>query len=259
MAWHSKWHNIKHKKMAADSKRWKVFSLHSKLIALAAQWWWDPDLNPALAEAISKAKADNVPNDNISRAIKKWTWEDKDGIQINEITYEGYAPWWVALIVKTLTDNKNRTASNIRHIFSKYWWNLWESWAVSWMFHKKWVVIISLEKYDFESLEELIFETKAEDFAKEWNIFKIICNISDLSEVKEFFKEKEIDLEFADFDYISENQTDVWEYEKALKITKMLESFDEDEDVEQVYHNWEISEDLQSEVDSAIEKSRFKT
>lgn len=259
MAGHSKWHNIKHKKAAADSQRWKVFSIHAKLIALAAQWWWDPDLNPSLADAIAKAKADNVPNDNIDRAIKKWTWEDKSAAQIQEITYEWYAPGWVAVIVKTLTDNKNRTASNIRHTFSKFWGNLWESWAVSWMFNKKWVIIISLEKYSFDELEELIFETSAEDYSEEDWMFRVFTTVEDFKDTKAFFEWKNIELEFADFDYIADNQAEVTEMDKALKITKMMEMFEEDEDVENVYNNANISSNLQKEVDDFIEKNSFKS
>ncbi|MCT4616705.1 MAG: YebC/PmpR family DNA-binding transcriptional regulator [Candidatus Gracilibacteria bacterium] len=259
MAGHSKWHNIKHKKAAADSQRGKVFSIHAKLIALAAQGGGDPDLNPSLADAIAKAKADNVPNDNIDRAIKKGTGEDKSAAQIQEITYEGYAPGGVAVIVKTLTDNKNRTASNIRHTFSKFGGNLGESGAVSWMFNKKGVIIISLEKYSFDELEELIFETSAEDYSEEDGMFRVFTTVEDFKDTKAFFEGKNIELEFADFDYIADNQAEVTEMDKALKITKMMEMFEEDEDVENVYNNANISSNLQKEVDDFIEKNSFKS
>jgi len=259
MAGHSKWHNIKHKKAAVDWKRWKIFSIHAKLIALAAQAGGDPDLNPALADAITKAKADNVPNDNIDRAIKKWTWEDKTAAQIQEITYEWYGAGWVAVIVKTLTDNKNRTASNIRHTFSKFGGNLGENWAVSWMFKQKWVILINLEKHSFDRLEELVFETSAEDYKEENWMFRIFVSVEDFSETKKFFEEKGIELEFAELDYIADNESEVTEMEKALKITKMLAMFDDDEDVENVYTNADISDELQTEVDEFIEKNSFRS
>lgn len=259
MAGHSKWHNIKHKKSRADAARWKIFTIHAKLIAMAAQKWGDPDLNPTLSEAIAKAKADNVPNDNIERAIKKWTGQDKSAESISEIVYEGYAPGWVAIIVKTLTDNKNRTASNIRHIFTKMWWNLWETGAVSWMFDRKWVIIISMEKYSAEALEELVFETTAEDFAEEEGIFRIYTSVSDFAIVRDFFASKDIEFEHADVEYIANNESEITEFDKALKFTKMLELFDEDDDVESVINNAVISPELQNEVDEFIEKNKFRT
>jgi len=146
MAKHSKYDNIKHRKAAQDAKKGKIYSIHAKLITLAAQGEWDPSKNPNLAMLIEKAKKDWVPNDTIDRAIKKWTWEDKSGCIIQEILYEWYGPSWIAIIVKVLTDNKNRTAASIRHIFWKYSWNLWESWSVSWMFKRKWIIIIDSTK-----------------------------------------------------------------------------------------------------------------
>jgi len=133
---------VQARKNAVNAVKWKVFSMHAKLIAIAAQKWGNPDDNPSLASLISKAKKEWVPNDTIERAIKKWTGEDKDAAQITEIIYEWYAPGWIALLISTLTDNKNRTVSNVRSIFSKYGWNMWESGAVSWMFHSKWVLFI---------------------------------------------------------------------------------------------------------------------
>jgi len=258
MAWHSKWHNIKHKKSRADAARWKIFTIHAKLIAMAAQKWWDPDLNPTLAEAIAKAKADNVPNDNIDRAIKKWTGDDKSAETISEISYEWYAPWWVAIIVRTLTDNKNRTASNIRHIFSKMGWNLWENWVVSWMFDRKWYIIVSLESYNVEELEELLLESDAEDFVVENWYLKIYTAVEDFMSVKNFLESKNIELEYAELDHIPQNYNEVSDFDNALKCIKMIEAFDEDEDVEKVIHNADISDDMYKEVEDFIEKNKFR-
>lgn len=259
MARHSKWHNIKHRKAAQDAQRGKVFSLHSKLISIAAQWWSDPEKNPGLAEAISKAKIANVPNDNIDRAIKRWSGEDKDASQILEIVYEWYAPGWVAVLVPSLTDNKNRTASEIRHIFSKYGWNMWELGSVSWIFSKKWVIVYSKEKYNLDTIEEIAIETDVEDIVEEWDIIKIITSIEDFYTVNTFMKDKNFYCEDSGVDYIYESVIDVIEFDKALKITKMIEAFEENEDVEDVYLNANISDELQTEVDEFIEQNTFRT
>lgn len=247
------------KKSQSNAAKQKVFTIHAKLIAIAAGKWWDPDKNPALNDAIEKARKDNVPNDNIARAIKKWTWEDKTASQIDTIVYEWYGPGGVAVIVTTLTDNKNRTAPNIRHIFSKYWWNLWEPGSVSFVFEKKWLLAISLENHTKEKLEEMVFETSAEDFFEEEWMFKIITSIDDFQEVKKYFAQKNIGFEFSDLDFIPSNIVEVDDFDKALKLTKMLEAFGDDEDVEKIAVNMNISEKLQTEVDEFIEKNTFRT
>jgi len=250
---------VEKKKNQSNALRQKAFSIHAKLIAIAAWKWWDPDKNPALSDAIEKARKDNVPNDNISRAIKKWTWEDISSQQIIQIVYEWYGVSWVAIIVTTLTDNKNRTAPNIRHIFSKYGWNMWEPWSVSFIFERKWILAIDLENYSSEKLEELVFETNVEDFWQEDWMFKIITSIDSFIEVKKFFESKKLNFEFADIDYIPINTAEVTDFDKALKLTKMIEAFNEDEDVEKISINMNISEKLQNEVNEFIEKNTFKT
>lgn len=260
MARHSKWHNIKHRKWLQDAKKWKIYSLHAKLITLSAQsWWWDPDKNPNLANAIAIAKAEWVPNENIDRAIKRWTWENKDWANIQEIVYEWYWAWWVAMMVKVLTDNKNRTASSIRHIFTKYGWSMWEFWSVSWMFNESWVIIIDSSKYDYDEIEEIVFETNAKDIIKEEDIIKIITAKEDLDWISNILKEKGIELDFCWIDFIAENEIELTDFDKVLKIKKMLESFDEDEDVESVSSNEVISQELSDNVDKFIEENTFRT
>ena len=145
MSGHSKWHSIRHKKGAADAKRGKIFTRHAKLITIAAQQGGgDPDMNPGLRLAIEKAKAENMPNDNINRAVKKGTGELKDGAIIMEINYEGYGPNGIALMVSCLTDNKNRTVASVRSILSKNGGSMGESGCVGWMFHKKGVLVVNL-------------------------------------------------------------------------------------------------------------------
>lgn len=250
---------VQARKNAVNSVKWKIFSLHAKLIAVAAAKWWNPDDNPTLSSAIHTAKKAWVPNDNIDRAIKKWTWEDKDAAQIYEIVYEWYAPGWVAIIVQTLTDNKNRTVSNIRHIFTKYGWNIWESWAVSWMFHRKWVIFIDPSKHDYESVEELVFETNAEDIISEETYIKIIISVEDFNEVEKYLEEKGIEIMQSKLDYVPDNDVEITEFDKALKFKKMIEAFEEDEDVALVSTNEIISTDLEKEVDAFIEKNTFRT
>ncbi len=254
-----RWPVVEKKKSISNAAKQKVFSLHAKLISLAAQKWGDPNQNPALYDAIEKAKKENVPNDNIERAIKKWTWEDKDATSISQIVYEWYGVWWVAIMVTTLTDNKNRTASNMRHIFTKYGWNMGETGSVGFIFERKGMIFISLEKYDAQVLEEMVFETDVEDFIIEDGMFKITTSLEDFITVKHFFESKNIELEFADLDYIPTTESHVDDFEKALKLTKMLDAFGEDEDVQKITWNMIVDEKLQQEVDEFIEKNTFKT
>ncbi len=250
---------VQARKNAVNSIKGKVFSLHAKLIAIAAQKWGNPDDNPSLAAAIYTAKKQWIPNENIDRAIKKGTGEDKDAAQIIEIVYEGYAAGGVALMVSTLSDNKNRTVSNIRHIFSKYGWSMGESGAVSWMFQKKGVIFIDALNHEYEKIEALTFETLAQDISLEENYIEIITEIEDFHEVEIFFETQGITILESKIDFRSTTETEITEFEKALKFTKMMEAFDEDEDVNFVSSNEIISQELQKEVDIFIEKNSFRT
>ncbi|MDD5769922.1 MAG: YebC/PmpR family DNA-binding transcriptional regulator [Candidatus Gracilibacteria bacterium] len=250
---------VEKKKNQSNALRQKAFSIHAKLISIAAEKGGDPDKNPSLCDAIEKARKDNVPNENILRAIKKGTGEDKSATQITQIIYEGYGPGGVAIIVSTLTDNKNRTAPNIRHIFSKYGGNMGEPGSVSFIFERKGILAIDLENYSSESLEELVFETDVEDFWQEDGMFKIITSIDSFVKVKKFFEAKNINSEFADIDYIPSTIVEVDDFDKALKLTKMIEAFNEDEDVEKISVNMNISDKLQKEVDDFIDKNTFRT
>ena len=250
---------VQSRKEAANKLKWKIFSIHAKLISIAASKWWNPDENPALANAIYKAKKDWVPAANIEKAIRKWTWEDKDAAQIQEIIYEGYAPGWVSVMVQTLTDNKNRTVSEVRHIFSKYWWNLWENGSVSWMFHRKWVIFIDPKKYDKEKIEELVFETDVEDYEETENYLKIITSVENFNKVEKFFEDNGIEFIEAKIDFIPDNYVEITDFDKALKFTKMMEAFDDNDDVAWVSTNEIISPELQKEVNDFIEKNTFRT
>ncbi len=250
---------VQARKDAVNAAKGKVFSMHAKLIALAAMEWWKPEDNPSLASLITKAKKNGVPNDTIERAIKKWSWEDTDASQISEICYEGYAPGGVAFIISTLTDNKNRTVSHIRSIFSKYGGNMWETWSVSWMFHKKWVIFIDPQKHTYDYIEELAIETDVLDIGKEAWYIKIITEIEDCISVENFFQQHSVELYESKLDYIADNEVEVIDFDKALKITKMREAFEKDEDVNIISSNEIISPELQKEVDDFIEKNTFRT
>lgn len=250
---------VQARKNAVNAAKGKVFSIHAKLIAIAAQKWGDPDKNPSLATAMYKARKDGVPNDTIDKAIKKGTGEDKDAAQIMEITYEGYAPGGVAVMVTTLTDNKNRTVSNIRHAFSKFGGNMGENGAVSWMFHRKWVIFIDPKKHDYESIEELVFETAAEDIIGEENYIKIITSLEDYHEVEKFFEDKNIEFMESKVDYVPDNEVEMDDFDKVLKFKKMVEALDADEDVSGVSTNEIISDELSAEVDAFIEKNTFRS
>lgn len=253
-----RWPVVAKKKDASNALRQKVFSLHAKLVALAAAKWSDPSLNPSLMDAIEKARKDNVPNDNIERAIKKGSGADSDGEQISQIVYEGYAPGGVAVVIQVLTDNRNRTASNIRHIFTKYSGNMGEPGSVSWIFPRKGVVTFLKSKVDTAKLEELVFETNAEDIQIGEEEVKIICAVDSLKEVSDFFAGKWFTYESAQTQYLANNEVEVTEFEKALKIVKMIEALEEDEDVENYSLNAVINDDLKKEVDDFIEKNTFR-
>ncbi|MCP4523609.1 MAG: YebC/PmpR family DNA-binding transcriptional regulator [Candidatus Gracilibacteria bacterium] len=250
---------VQARKNVVNAAKGKVFSIHAKLIAIAAQKGGDPDKNPTLYSAVHKAKKEGVPNDNIERAIKKGTGEDKTAAQIVEITYEGYAPGGVAVMVSALTDNKNRTVSSIRHIFSKYGGNMGESGAVSWMFHRKGVIFIDPSTHQFEELEELIYETNAEDLIQEETYIKVLTTVDDFNEIENFLEDKNIEIMESKIDFVPDNEIELDDFDKVLKFKKMIEAFDEDEDVSQVSTNEEISEKLSQEVDEFIEKNTFRT
>jgi len=256
-----RWPVIERKKNLSNALKWKVFTIHAKLITLAAQKWWDPDKNPTLYDAIEKAKKANVPTDNITRAIKKWTWEDKDSAQINELYYEWYAAGWVWVVAKSLTDNKNRTSSNIRHIFSKYGWNLWETWSVSSFWFKfAGVIILDLSWKKLEDIEEDIIESGADDYSMEdEEMVRIVTQKQDLMQVVKFLKDKGYNLDSFGLEYVPTNLIEITDFDKALKIIKLIEDLEEDEDIEKVWHNYNIPEEIQLQAIEAIEKARFRT
>lgn len=245
MSGHSKWHSIRHKKGAADAKRGKIFTRHAKLITIAAQQGGgDPDMNPNLRIAVEKAKADNMPNDNIARAIKKGTGDLKDGAQIMEINYEGYGPNGVAIMIACLTDNKNRTVGNLRTILSKNGGSMGESGCVGWMFHKKGLIEINLEGKNAEEIELLAIDAGAEDVQIEEGTLTVTTSSSDFEVVKKALKDGGIALESSEITLIPENTIKITNEEDAKRMLKLIDLIEEDDDVNEVYSNFDIPAEI---------------
>lgn len=243
MSGHSKWANIKRKKSKVDAARGKIFTKLGKEIAIAAKNGGDPNTNSKLADAIAKAKYNNMPNETIQRAIKKGSGE-MEGINYEEITYEGYAPGGVAVIVTTLTENRNRTAGEVRHIFDKCGGSMGVSGAVSWMFDKKGIIIVENDgKMDEEELMMQALDAGAEDFNAEEDSYEIITSPESFSEVRQKLEELKIPMASAEVTMVPQNYINVTNEEDIKKINKMLDMFDDNDDVQDVYHNAELPED----------------
>lgn len=242
MAGHSKWNNIQRRKNAQDSKRGKIFMRHAKKIYTAAkQGGGDPDMNPQLRTAVEKAKAENMPNDNIDRAIKKATGT-LDGAHYEELTYEGYGPGGTAIIVHVLTDNKNRTASEVRHAFSKHGGNLGESGCVAFMFDRKGYILILDEdgKVDEEELTLLAIEAGAEDIRAEQGGYEIYTTPDDFNEVCKYLEASGYTLSDEDVTLIPQTYSQLSEQDEE-KMVALIDTLEDSEDVQDIVHNWEKS------------------
>ena len=252
---------IQGKKEASSQARGKVYSIHAKLIALAAQRGADIALNSALANAVTDAKKDSVPNDIIDRAIKRGAGLDKEAKQVEEIFYEGYAAGGVAIIVRALTDNKNRTAPNMRHNFSAFGGNLGETGSVSgFAFRHQGSIIASFVGMSSEQAEEIIIDSGAADYLlAEDGSFKIATDPTELMHVVKYLQEKGAIVSKHAFEYVPTNPVEVTDFDKALKIYKLLEALEEDDDVEAVWNNAEFDDALMQQVHEAVEKARFRT
>jgi len=241
MSGHSKWATIKHKKGAADAKRGKVFTRLIKEITIAAKsGGGDPDGNPRLRTAILAAKAENMPADNIKRAIQRGTGE-LEGLSYEEITYEGYGPGGVALIVDVLTDNKNRAVSEIRHAFSKNGGNLGAEGAVSWMFSKKGVISIAKDAASEDKLMEIVLESGAEDLNDEGEQWEILCDPKDFEAVVNALKAAKIPTETAEITKIASTYTKL-EGSQANAMMRLLETIEDLDDTQNVYSNFDFDE-----------------
>jgi YebC/PmpR family DNA-binding regulatory protein len=243
MAGHSKWANIRHRKAAQDAKRGKIYTKLAREITVAArEGGGDPETNPRLRAAIERARKFNMPKENIERAIKRGTGEIA-GEAYEEVTYEGYGPGGVAIIVKCLTDNRNRTASEVRHAFSKHGGNLGTSGCVSWMFERKGVIVVSAEKYDEDQVMEAAIEAGADDVVREDDKFVVYTQPNELEAVRKGLIEAGIEVEEAKLDLIPTTTTKV-EGETAQKVLKLLMALEDLDDVQEVYSNFDMPEEV---------------
>lgn len=251
---------VEKKRAITEAARSKVYALHSKLISLAAQSGGNPDDNPRLALAIAKAKKDSVPADVIARAIKRGTGEDKTGAAVEEVIYEGYAAGGVALVVRALTDNRNRTAGNIRHIFGRNGGNLGETGSVtSFAFSLKGVVLGKVGA-DVNLFEESAIESGCDEyFIEDDGSFSAVGKRENLATVAEYFRKKGFEVTSATMHYVPSAQTEVSDFDSALKTVKLLQDLDQDEDVEYVWSNELISDAMRAQALQTIEDTKFKT
>jgi len=245
---HSKWSTIKRKKGAADAKRGRVFTRLIKEITVAARMGGgDPEGNPRLRSAIATAKSENMPKDNIERAIKKGTGE-LEGAVYEEISYEGYGPGGVAVLVDCMTDNKNRTVADIRHAFSKSGGNLGETGCVSWMFDKKGSIMVDKDNIDEEELMDKALEAGAEDVIEEDNVYQVITAPEDFETVREALETEGIKFVEAAVSMIPQNVVEITDEKPARQILKLLESLEDHDDVQSVSSNFDISDELMEAV-----------
>ncbi|MCY6483601.1 YebC/PmpR family DNA-binding transcriptional regulator [Clostridium aestuarii] len=245
MSGHSKWHNIQVKKGKNDAKRGKIFTKIGRELMLAARdGGSSPDINAKLRDVIAKAKAANMPGDTVERAIKKGAGE-LEGISYEEIVYEGYAPGGVAVMVKTLTDNRNRSAASVRYKFDKYGGNLGASGCVSYMFQRKGQIVIErTEKTDEDELMMVALDAGAEDFNVEEEVFEIITDPIEFSSVREELEKAGYEFVEADITMIPDMMTSV-DMETAPKTQKLIDMLEDDDDVQDVYTNVEFPDEFE--------------
>jgi YebC/PmpR family DNA-binding regulatory protein len=244
MSGHSKWSTIKRKKGAIDTKRGKIFTKIIKEITLAARLGGgDIEGNSRLRQAILAAKEENMPKDNIERAIKKGIGGGEGAANYEEVTYEGYGPGGAAVLVEIMTDNKNRTVAEIRHIFSKHGGNLGENGCVAWMFTKKGSIVIDKKAIDEDTLMELALEAGAEDVKSEDDEYEVITSPASFETVKKAIEAKGIKHLAARIDMISSNTVRL-EANKAEQMLKLMEKLEDNDDVQNVYANFDIDKDL---------------
>ncbi len=248
MSGHSKWANIKHKKGKSDAQKGKIFTKLGREIVIAVkQGGSDPEANSRLKDVIAKCKAANMPNDNITRSVKKASG-DGDASNYEEITYEGYGPGGVAVICECTTDNRNRTAGDLRHYFDKFGGNLGQSGCVSFMFNKKGVIVIENNgKINEDNLMMEALEAGAEDFEAEDDCFEILTDPADFSAVREALEKKGYEFLEAEVSMIPTTMTKLTDPEQIKFIDKLIESLEDLDDVANVYHNWEQDEEEEEE------------
>jgi len=247
MSGHNKWASIKHKKAAADAKRGKLFTKVIKEITVSAKTGGgDPATNPRLRTAIQAAKDGNMPADNIERAIKKGTGE-LEGVTYEELVYEGYGPSGVAILVQCLTDNKNRTAAEIRSIFTKGDGSMAGAGSVAWIFEKKGLIVVPSAKTTEDQLMEIAIGAGAEDMVQQGDNFQITTSVQDYESVRQALEQAKIEFESAQLTMIPKNETPVAS-EKARALIHLVETLEDHDDVQNVYMNGDIPDDVMKEI-----------
>lgn len=244
MSGHSKWATIKRKKGAIDAKRGKIFTkLGRELMVAVKEGGPDPDSNSKLRDAIAKAKANNMPNDTINRSIKKASGEGGTN-EYFEMVYEGYGPSGIAVIVETLTDNKNRTAGDLRHYFDKNGGNLGQNGCVSFMFDRKGVIVIEKsDSVDEDNLMMDALEAGADDFNVEDECYEILTSVESFSSVREALEKSGYSFVQAEINYIPQTTTALEDEEAVKKMEKLIDMLEENDDVQNVYHTWEMPDE----------------
>jgi YebC/PmpR family DNA-binding regulatory protein len=248
MSWHSHWATIKHKKGAADAKRGRLWSKIARMIIVAARaGGGDPSSNLTLRYSIDKAKAANMPKDTIDKAIKRGTG-DIDGATFESIQYEGYGPSGVAIVVETLTDNRNRTGPEIKRIFEKHGGSFGTPGCVSWMFHKKGLITVQTSSIGEDDLMELALGAGAEDMQNAGEVYEITCEPSAYEPLKKALEGKGIPIQSADISKVPETMVLVATPEVARKVINLMEAIDDHDDVQNAYANFDIPEDVMAKV-----------
>lgn len=241
MSGHSKWHSIKHKKGATDAKRGKLFTKFIKEITVAARTGGgDPDANARLRKAILDAKAGNMPNDTIDRAVRRGTGAE-EGVNYEEITYEGYGPGGVALLIESVTDNRNRTVAEIRHMFSKNGGNLGEAGSVGWLFEKKGYIVVEKTAKPEDELFEIAIEAGADDLREDGDNFEIITSPENFEGVQSAIKSAGIEPQMAEVSMVPQTYVKL-EGSSAQQMLRLMETIEDHDDVQKVYANFDIDD-----------------
>ncbi|HEY2768051.1 MAG TPA: YebC/PmpR family DNA-binding transcriptional regulator [Solirubrobacteraceae bacterium] len=244
MSGHSKWSSIKHKKAVVDSRRGAQFTKLARAITVAARdGGGDPDANAALENAVRKAKAASMPKDNIERAIAKGTGEGGDADALESIVYEGYGPAGVALLVETVTDNRNRTGPDVRNLFTKYGGSLGEPGSVAYLFEKKGVVVVDASRYSEDDLLAAV-EAGAEDISEDDDVFEVITALADFTAVRRALEEAGIELESAELTYRPSSLVPVQHEGQVVKLMKLVDALEDNDDVAAVHANFDVPADV---------------
>jgi YebC/PmpR family DNA-binding regulatory protein len=247
MAGHSKWKNIQHRKGRQDAKRSKEFTRAAKEIIIAARGGGNPLFNPRLRSAIAFAKSVSLPKDRIESAIRKGTGEEAGG-DLFEISYEGYGPSGIAILVEVATDNRNRTVAEVRHIFSKHGGSMGEVGSVGWMFAKKGVLIFEKSRYTEDRLMEAGLEHGAEDIVDEGEFWEVHCEPGGFDDLRQIYEDAGIEAEKAEISMLPQN-TITFDAEVGRKILRLIEAMEDNDDVQQVHSNVDIPDELLAEME----------